>query len=340
MTQDVSNFFCSEDLAHSLIKAGVPANSKWGALILYMRSLSEYDFLSAEQKQQLQALVMQTVRDRDYSEGAFKELVRRKEQILYQPWSKKLEDTFRETVALIEHMRSQNILRTKEVRDLRETTISSVVDQNVLEEMILQIRAAFASVISHMEQDNRDLVEMSYTDPLTKLNNRRAFDRYFQTTVAEHLVTGRPLSLLLVDIDHFKKFNDTYGHRIGDQALVTVAGKLMGYGKKYATTPNRAFFPVRYGGEEFVVVLPGLDIREAAEDAENLRAIVEDYDFIIRDYNGQVLQKGIKITVSIGVAGLWVHHGETAATRLVDDADRAMYQAKAEGRNRVWVQAD
>lgn len=73
-----------------------------------MRSLSEYDFLSAEQKRQMQALVMQTV-DRNYSEATFKELVRRAEQILYQPWSKKLEETFRETVALIEHMRSQNI---------------------------------------------------------------------------------------------------------------------------------------------------------------------------------------------------------------------------------------
>lgn len=340
MTPEVSNFFCSEDLVHSLIKAGVPTKSKWGALILYMRSLSEYDFLSAVQKQQIQELVMQAVKTRDYSEAAFKDLVRRKEQILYQPWSKKLEETFRETVALIEHMRSQNILRTKEVRDLRETTISGVVDQNVLEDMILQIRAAFESVLTHMEQDNRDLVEMSYTDPLTKLNNRRAFDRYFQTTVAEHLVTGRPLSLLLADIDHFKKFNDTYGHRIGDQALVTVAGKLMGYSKKYATTPNRGFFPARYGGEEFVVVLPGLDVREAAEDAENLRAIVEDYDFIIRDYNGLVLQKGIKITVSIGVAGLQPWHGGTAGARLMDDADRAMYQAKAEGRNQVRILAD
>ena len=340
MTPEVSNFFCSEDLVHSLIKAGVPTKSKWGALILYMPSLSEYDFLSAVQKQQIQELVMQAVKTRDYSEAAFKDLVRRKEQILYQPWSKKLEETFRETVALIEHMRSQNILRTKEVRDLRETTISGVVDQNVLEDMILQIRAAFESVITHMEQDNRDLVEMSYTDPLTKLNNRRAFDRYFQTTVAEHLVTGRPLSLLLADIDHFKKFNDTYGHRIGDQALVTVAGKLMGYSKKYATTPNRGFFPARYGGEEFVVVLPGRDVREAAEDAENLRAIVEDYDFIIRDYNGLVLQKGIKITVSIGVAGLQPWHGGTAGARLMDDADRAMYQAKAEGRNQVRILAD
>jgi diguanylate cyclase len=92
----------------------VPANSKWGALILFMRSLSEYDFLSAEQKQQMQTLVMGVVREGIFPKK-FKEIVRRKEQILYQPWNKKLEETFRETVALIEHVRSQNIQRTKEV---------------------------------------------------------------------------------------------------------------------------------------------------------------------------------------------------------------------------------
>lgn len=335
MTAPLASFFCAPDLVTTLIKAGVPANSKWGALILYMRSISEYDFLTAEQKRQMQELVMEVVRDKDYSDARFKEVVRRKEQILYKPWNKKLEETFRETVTLIEQMRSQNMLRTKEVRDLRETTINAVLDHNVLEAMIQEIRASFEKVITHMEQDNRDLVEMSYTDPLTRLNNRRAFDRYYQATLAEHMVTGNPMTLMLLDIDHFKKFNDSYGHRIGDQALVTVGAKLTGYGKKYSTTPNRTFFPARYGGEEFVVVLPGVSLHEAAEDAENLRAIIEEYNFIIRDHKGQVLQKGIKITVSIGVAELEIAWGDQAGDRLLDEADKAMYRAKAEGRNRV-----
>lgn len=329
------NFFCSQDVVKSLIKAGVPANSKWGALILYMRSLSEYDFLSAEQKRQMQSLVMGVVRDGDFSDTKFKEVVRRKEQILYQPWNKKLEETFRETVALIEHARSQNIQRTKEVRDLRETTISTVTDQNALEDIVLGIKAAFEKVLTHMEQDTRDLVEMSYTDSLTKLSNRRAFDRYFQATLVEHMVTGRPMSLMFLDIDHFKEFNDSYGHRIGDQALVTVASKLTGYAQKYGTSPNRSFFPARFGGEEFVVVLPGVGLAEAAEDAENLRTIIEDYNFIIRDHNGQVLQKGIKITVSVGVAELRKDWTDEAGPRLIDEADKAMYRAKGRGRNRV-----
>lgn len=329
------NFFCSNDVVKSLIKAGVPANSKWGALILYMRSLSEYDFLSAEQKRQMQTLVMGVVRDGDFSEKKFKEIVRRKEQILYQPWNKKLEETFRETVALIEHVRSQNIQRTKEVRDLRETTISTVTDQNALEDIVLGIKAAFEKVLTHMEEDTRDLVEMSYTDSLTKLSNRRAFDRYFQTTLVEYMVTGKPMSLMFLDIDHFKEFNDSYGHRIGDQALVTVASKLTGYAQKYGTSPNRSFFPARFGGEEFVVVLPGVRLAEAADDAENLRSIIEDYNFIIRDHNGQVLQKGIKITVSIGVAELKKDWADESCARLLDEADKAMYRAKGRGRNRV-----
>jgi diguanylate cyclase (GGDEF)-like protein len=313
----------------------VPANSKWGALILFMRSLSEYDFLSAEQKSQMQTLVMGVVREGDFSEKKFKEIVRRKEQILYQPWNKKLEETFRETVALIEHVRSQNIQRTKEVRDLRETTISTVTDQNALEDIVLGIKAAFEKVLTHMEQDTRDLVEMSYTDSLTKLSNRRAFDRYFQTTLVEYTITGKPMSLIFLDIDRFKEFNDAYGHRIGDQALVTVASKLTGYAQKYGTSPNRSFFPARFGGEEFVVVLPGVGLAEAADDAENLRTIIEDYNFIIRDHNGQVLQKGIKITVSIGVAELKKDWADEAGSRLIDEADKAMYRAKGRGRNRV-----
>jgi len=340
MTEQIASFFCSEDVVASLIKAGVPANSKWGALILYLRSLSEYDYLSREQKQQMQELVMQVIRDRDYSEAKFKEFMRRQEQILYKPWNKKLEDAFRETVGLIEHMRSQNIQRAKEVRDLRETTINTVTDHNALEDIVIEIRAAFERVITHMEQDTRDLVEMSYTDPLTKLNNRRAFDRYFQTTLAEHMVTGKPMSLLFLDIDHFKNFNDSYGHRIGDQALVTVASKLSGYARTYDTLPNRSFFPARFGGEEFVVVLPGVGLAEAADDAENLRGIIEEYNFIIRDHKGQVLQKGIKITVSIGAAELRIEWGDEAGARLLDEADRAAYRAKTHGRNQVCTMGE
>jgi diguanylate cyclase (GGDEF)-like protein len=335
MTDQYVDFFCSRDVVLSLIKAGVPANSKWGALILYMRSISEYDYLSEEQKRQMQDLVMRIVREKDYSEVRFKEFVRRQEQILYKPWNTKLEEAFRETVGLIEHMRSQNIQRAKEVKDLRETTINTVREQNALEDIVTEVRAAFEKVITHMEQDTRDLIEMSYTDPLTKLNNRRAFDRYFQATLLEHVVTGKPMSLMFLDIDHFKAFNDSYGHRIGDQALVTVAGKLMGYAHKYGTMPNRSFFPARFGGEEFVVALPGVTLQEACADADSLRSIIEEYNFIIRDHNGQVLQKGIKITVSVGVAALQAHWPDNHGERLLDEADRAMYRAKSQGRNRV-----
>jgi len=339
MTQRYSNFFCSQEIVASLMKAGVPSNSKWGALILYMRSISEYDYLSAEQKQQIQDLVMTIVREGDYSDARFKEIVHQKEQILYKPWNKKLEDAFRETVDLIEHIRSQNIQRAKEVRDLRETTISTVQEQNALDDIVLGIKAAFEKVIWQMEQDTRDLVEMSYTDPLTKLNNRRAFDRYYQATLAEHMVTGKPMSLLFLDIDHFRDFNESFGHRIGDQALVTVAGKLMGFSNKYGTTPHRNFFPARYGGEEFVALLPGVGLSEAAEDAESLRSIIEEYDFIIRDHKGQVIRKGIKITVSIGVAELRTSWKDQAAERFLDEADKAMYRAKTTGRNRVCSMA-
>ena len=172
----------------------------------------------------------------------------------------------------MEHLRIQNVQRVEEMRSLRETAIGAVSGrQSGMEETIGRIRTAFENVVAHMEQDTRDLVEMSYTDPLTKLNNRRAFDQYFSTVAHEYTVTGEPLSLLLMDIDHFKKFNDSYGHRVGDHALVAVGANLMRYATKYTSASGRGFFPARFGGEEFIVVLPGVCMSEAVKDAENLQ---------------------------------------------------------------------
>ena len=94
-----------------------------------------------------------------------------------------------------------------------------------------------------------------------------------------------------------------------------------------------------WGWRQFIVVLPGVCMSEAVEDAKNLRALMEEYDFVIRDQRGQVILKGVRITVSIGVAELENAWGDEASERLIDQADKALYQAKAEGRNRVCVAA-
>ncbi|MDE2600099.1 MAG: sensor domain-containing diguanylate cyclase [Rhodocyclaceae bacterium] len=163
-----------------------------------------------------------------------------------------------------------------------------------------------------------ELEMISTTDALTGLRNRRAFD---EKMLSEHQRSARshqPFSLLLLDIDHFKRFNDDFGHQAGDEALGEVA-RIMQY------TVRSYDVAARYGGEEFAVILPDTDKNGALEMAERLRRAIERAEWLNR-----------KITVSIGVSTL--SYGQSVPV-LIEAADRALYTAKEQGRNRV-VDAD
>lgn len=151
-------------------------------------------------------------------------------------------------------------------------------------------------------------------DGLTGLANRRVFDATLARELARAARSGEPLSLLLVDIDHFKKLNDGHGHQTGDDVLRQVAGVL-------AAGSRSGDLPARYGGEEFVVVLPACPADEAAEVAERLRAAVAAADTTVA------------VTVSVGVATCPTN--ASGASALVGAADEALYASKRDGRNRV-----
>ncbi len=162
----------------------------------------------------------------------------------------------------------------------------------------------------------------SRTDRLTGLNNVRSFDERFNQTVSESREKKQALSILYLDLDYFKKVNDTYGHAEGDVVLRELGYQLI--------SCTRSFDIVsRNGGEEFTVILLDCPLDRAVEIAENIRKTVEKTPFILN--NG----KAIKVTISIGVAS----YQETTAdpTLLIEDADRALYQAKKTGRNKVCV---
>lgn len=165
-----------------------------------------------------------------------------------------------------------------------------------------------------------NLQETSQRDGLTGLYNRHYFDEQISSEVACARRFERPLSLLLIDVDFFKKINDTYGHQGGDQVLRIVAFKLL---KMLRPSDTLA----RYGGEEFALILPHLDKQESITVAERLRRIIEK-EIILVD------EKEIKITVSIGVSAF--AKGDSPA-QLIKDADGALYLAKREGRNRVKI---
>ncbi|MGO4564956.1 PleD family two-component system response regulator [Rhizobium sp. 2YAF20] len=168
-------------------------------------------------------------------------------------------------------------------------------------------------------------IELAVTDALTGLNNRRYLDNHLAVLFKRSLIRGRPLSVLITDIDRFKAVNDTYGHDAGDQVLKEFASRIR-------STVRGADLACRYGGEEFVVVMPDTPGEVAASIAERLRMAVETVPFTLRD-SGQVLN----VTASFGISSR-IGTVETA-DQLIKQADLALYAAKNSGRNRVVAAA-
>ena len=169
----------------------------------------------------------------------------------------------------------------------------------------------------------RRILELANTDSLTCLLNRRAFMERMEQEMSRAQREKKPISLILVDIDHFKNVNDTYGHQVGDLALQRFSGELTASARPYD-------FLGRYGGEEFVVCLPGADGLRAASVAERMRRQIENMEIMLPDDS-----RSIRITASFGTASISVESGRNVDL-LIKSADDALYRAKEKGRNRVW----
>lgn len=176
-----------------------------------------------------------------------------------------------------------------------------------------------------LERLNGELDTLSRTDPLTGLANRREFVARLEDEWARATRTGQPMSLVSIDVDRFKQYNDRYGHSAGDQCLKTVAGVI---GRVACRHSDLAARP---GGEEFALLLPGTPPGSAAIVAERLRAMVEA--------DSAASELAHSVTVSIGVAAIDPADGETIE-KLMRCADEALYRAKAAGRNRVEISAE
>jgi diguanylate cyclase len=173
-----------------------------------------------------------------------------------------------------------------------------------------------------LEQVNRRLQELSDTDQLTGLRNRRFLDGLLEREWARSRRYGHHMAVLLIDVDHFKRVNDEHGHLTGDRCLQVLAGCIQGALRQMSD------HAARYGGEEFFVVLPETDLPGAIVVAERIRAKVEATPIVDHD-------SILKITVSIGVAHLAPDAVIEGVETLVQLADTALYQSKAGGRNRV-----
>lgn len=192
------------------------------------------------------------------------------------------------------------------------------------QEMTEQLSRAVAEqqrMADQLRELNRELEARAVTDSLTSLPNRRAFDEAFARELARVQRQQHPLSLLLLDIDHFKRFNDTHGHLAGDLVLKEVASTIR-------RSVREADYPARFGGEEFTVVLPFTDLGGATVAAERIRSAVERLDVQWQDQR-------LSVTISIGVATARAPIDGESAARTIEEADGALYRAKDQGRNRV-----
>ncbi|MDH5611695.1 MAG: diguanylate cyclase [Gammaproteobacteria bacterium] len=183
-----------------------------------------------------------------------------------------------------------------------------------------ELSQSFDAMTEHLEQTHTKLELLSRHDGLTGILNRREFDRLFPIEFSRAVRYKKNLSLVMIDLDHFKEINDKHGHLTGDSVLQIFA-------KLVKETIRDIDQFARYGGEEFVLILPEANREGACILAERIRALVEDINF--GDTNGEP----VHITISAGIAN-YPEHG-TSEKEIIDTADKALYLAKHGGRNRV-----
>lgn len=200
--------------------------------------------------------------------------------------------------------------------DLGEGNVYSSYEKN----QIMTIASLAAIAIN-----NATLMDMTTTDMMTHLKLKHYFFSVLMDKIDHAFIDSRSLAVFMLDIDHFKKFNDTYGHACGDMVLIEVASII-----KNTVRPED--LAARYGGEEFVVLLCDVEQDQAFEIAENIRKAVEEKDFVFEDQH-------MKVSISVGIS-IYFGLKEMTAKLLVEHADEALYESKNNGRNRTTIYAE
>lgn len=213
-----------------------------------------------------------------------------------------------------------------QIKAIVERLVSSSREMHTANSALEERLSNSKQEINNLQQSLEAIRAESITDPLTGLGNRKHFDRAVGEAVRAALASGEPLSLLMIDIDHFKSFNDSYGHLTGDQVL-----RLVGQSLKQGIKGQD--ITARYGGEEFAVVLPNTTLRQAIAVADGIRRTVMSKE-LKKKSTGELLGR---VTVSAGVSVL--KPGDDAES-LIERADNCLYAAKRHGRNRVIAETD
>jgi len=194
------------------------------------------------------------------------------------------------------------------------------------EQVVLELKQAKQNseqLAIELQQANQNLKKLAYRDGLTGLYNKRYFQKVFATELERSVRYELPFSLLLLDIDFFKKVNDIYGHPAGDKVLEKISNIML-------RLIRNCDIATRYGGEEFTIILPETGVKGAKVLAQRLRRGIEQEKITTKG-------ESISVTVSIGLAGTDLTQRGLSAETLIEQSDQALYQAKQNGRNRVEV---
>jgi len=225
-----------------------------------------------------------------------------------------------------------SLIHTLERSVVVDIVISLIISISIVGIITVLVSNTFANFIRKIDELNKHLVsvnerleELSTIDELTKLNNRRSFMEYMDIVWKQNHRLNLPITVLMIDVDYFKKYNDSLGHLEGDKALVAIAQCMKNHVKRETD------FVARFGGEEFVCLLPFVKKDEAANFAKTLVENVEKMKIPhpMSDHSQY-------LTISAGAASI-VPNDNNSQTQLLDEADKALYIAKKSGRNRVVV---
>lgn len=273
---------------------------------------------------------LEAIREEFFGAGSFEERV--------DAVGGKLSGKVSEIMNLINEAAGQTSGYSDELQDASKHLSLAAADQEKVKEIVSHL----ITMTDDVEQKNRSMSEKlleseqeiaslkealelvryeAMTDQLTGIGNRKRFDRAIDEAMLSADASGVPFSLLVCDIDHFKKFNDTHGHQTGDQVLRLVGSTIKG-------SVSSKSIACRYGGEEFCVIVPATQVKEAAEIANTIRQAVMGKELVKRS-TGETLGR---VTISIGVAEM---REDDTVQSIIERADQCLYAAKHAGRNRV-----
>ncbi len=368
--------------------AGVPKDIKWRGILGFLRDVGEMDCFSEKQKQMFHSLLKRILQTKDFSTAFYntifpeildiyalphKEEAFVKQQIEEKEWQlraaeKKLfQEMLTNYLRLIEFGRSGITEKLADIDNMKVETISIIEQYEDKAKMISEVSSTAAKMMDKFvkeaaawrekaeetDQWKKKVValeKIASIDKLTQVYNRRSFDEQLGKLFKTARSSGEIICLLMMDIDHFKRFNDTYGHQTGDNALRIVAALM----KEVAV--SKGGIPARYGGEEFAVVFQSISMEDAAATAETIRDRIAKQPLPIVGASNE-RERIENVTVSVGVAqsltewwteekpdnspGLTEEEEDpilhSLKAKLVAAADYALYQAKRSGRNRVVI---